>query len=59
MMHTEVCKEELAQAIDRQLRVIINILLFKKCTIKALKNKAVPNLKQYCMHCYVALGNVF
>ena len=24
-----------------------------------LKNKAVLNLKQSCMHCYVALSNVF
>ena len=28
-------------------------------TTKNLKNKAVFNLKQYCMHCYVTLSNVF
>ena len=27
--------------------------------LKKLKNKAVLNLKQYCMRCYVALSYVF
>ena len=41
-------KEELAWVIDKRLRVISNKML----------NKAVLNLKQYCMHCYVTLSNV-
>ena len=28
-------------------------------SIKELKNKAVLNLKQYYVHCYVVLSNVF
>ena len=56
-------KEELTWAIDKRLRVISTIVLFKnsKSTkeLKKLKNKAVLNLKQYCMHCYVALSYVF
>ena len=56
-------KEELTWAIDKQLRVISTIMLFKnsKSTkeLKKLKNKAVLNLKQYCMRCYVALSHVF
>ena len=28
-------------------------------TTKNLKSKTVFNLKQYCMHCYVTLSNVF
>ena len=35
---------------------VINIITFySSYTIKKLKKKAVINLKQYCMHCYVAL----
>ena len=51
-------KEELARAIDKRLRFKNNKMLFKTVTplrnqrIKQL-NKAVLNLKQYCMHCYV------
>ena len=26
---------------------------------KNLKNKAIFDLKQYCMHCFVTLSNVF
>ena len=26
---------------------------------KKLKNKAILNLKQYCMCCYVTLSNIF
>ena len=57
-------KEELAWAIDKRFRVNSNKMLFK--TVIPLKNqrikqlnKAVLNLKQYCMHCYVTLSNVF
>ena len=53
--------EELAWAVDKQLRVISNKMLFKAVvrTTKKLKKKAVLNLKQYCMHYYVTLSNVF
>ena len=42
-------------------RFIINTMLFKTVSYasKILKNKAVFNLKRYCMHCYVTLSNVF
>ena len=50
-------------AIDKRLWVISTIMLFKnsKSTkeLNKLKNKAVLNLKQYCMRCYVALSYVF
>ena len=56
-------KEELTWAIDKRLRIISTIMLFKnsKSTkeLKKLKNKPVLNLKQYCMRCYVALSYVF
>ena len=52
-------KEELAWAIDKWLRVINTIMLFKnsKSTkeLKELKNIAILNLS---IHCYVALSNV-
>ena len=44
-------KEELAQAVDKQLRVIITIILFK-----ISKELDVLNLKQNCIRCYVALS---
>ena len=57
-------KEELAWAIDKRFQVNSNKMLFK--TVIPLKNqrikqlnKAVLNLKQYCMRCYVTLSNVF
>ena len=54
VVHISMClKEELAWATDKQPRVISNIALFKK----QLKHKAVLNLNQYCMHCYVVLSN--
>ena len=66
MAYMNVCvsrrlKEELAWVIDKWLRVISNKILFKTVVpcIKKLKNKAVLNLKQYCMRCYVTLNNVF
>ena len=57
-------KEELAWAIDKRLRFISTIMLFKnskstKELKETIKNKAVLNLKQYCMRCYVALSYVF
>ena len=52
-------KEELAWAMDKQLRVVSNEKLFKQLyATKKLKKKAVLNLKQYCMHYYVTLSNV-
>ena len=41
--HIQVFKEELAWAIDKQLRLIINATLFKAViyTTKNLKNKAI------------------
>ena len=63
MAYMNVCiskrlKEELAWAIDKWLCVISIKMLFKTVvrTTKKLKNKT---LKLYCMHCYVALSNVF
>ena len=53
-------KEELVWAIDERLQVISNKMLFRTVityTTKKLKNKGI--LTQYCMHCYVALSNMF
>ena len=50
-------KEELAWAVDKWLLIINTIMLCN--STKELKNKAVLNLKQYCIHCYVALSDVF
>ena len=52
-------KEELAWAIDKQLRVISNKMLLKQLYYKETKEKAILNLKQYCMHYHVILSNVF
>ena len=58
-------KEELAWAADKYLWVIGTIMLFKNSYstkelkgTKIVKNKAVLNLKQYCLRCYVTLSNV-
>ena len=65
MADVDICvsshlKEELTWAIDKRLRVISTIMLFKNSkSTKELKNKAVLNLRQYCMCCYVALSYVF
>ena len=59
-MHVRISshlKEELAWAIDNRLRAISTIILFK--STKELKNKAILNLKQYCIHCYVTLSHIF
>ena len=46
-------KEELTWAIDKRLRIISTIMLFKNSnSTKELKNKAVLNLKQY----YILVG---
>ena len=50
-------KEELAWAVDKRLRIISAIMLCN--STKELKNKAILNLKQYCICCYVALSDVF
>ena len=47
-------KEELGLALDKRLQLISMMY-----TTKNLKNKAVFNLKQYCMHCYVTFSIVF
>ena len=57
-------KEELTWAIDKRLWVISTIICYLKNSkstkeLNKLKNKAVLNLKQYCMRCYVALSYVF
>ena len=53
-------KEELTWAVDKQLRVISTIMVFKNSkTTKELKGTSCFNLKQYCICCYVALSNVF
>ena len=55
----EFIKEELAWAIDKQLQVISNKMLFNIviATTKKLKKKALNNV--VAMRCYVALSNVF
>ena len=53
-------KEELTWAIDKWLWVTSNTNDIKNSiTPKNLKNKAVLNLKKYCMHCYMTLSNIF
>ena len=57
-----IFKRRAGWAADKWLWVISTIMLFKKLVLrsyKQLKYKAVLNLKQYCLHCYVALSNVF
>ena len=55
-------KEELAWATDKQFQVI-RLIKTVSYNTEGLKNKAVLNLKQYCMCCYVqgyvVLSNVF
>ena len=50
-------KEELACSIDKWFWLIIKCNI--SYTTKNLKNKAIFNLKQYCMRCYMTLSNVF
>ena len=38
---------------------LLFITVYNNYTTKKLKNKAILNLKQYCMRCYVALSYVF
>ena len=45
-------KEELAWVIDKRLQLI-------SYTTKNLKNKAIFNLKQYCMCYYVTFSDIF
>ena len=52
----KVFKRELAWAMDKWLQVISNKIVY---TTKTLKNKAILNLKQHRMHCYVTLSNIF
>ena len=53
-------KEELAWAIDKRLQFISYLILLKTfIPLKKIKNKDLLNLKQYCIHCYMALSNVF
>ena len=61
--HTHIMhlKEELAWAIDKWLWVINNTMSFKICsyTTMKLKNKVALNLKQYFVHYYDVISNVF
>ena len=62
MVDVDVCllshlKEELAWAIDKQFPVITTIMLFK--ATKELKKTSCFKFKEYCIHCYVALSNIF
>ena len=65
MVGIDVCvlshlKEELNWAVDKWLQVISTIMLFKNTKeLIGTKNKAVLNLKQYCMRCYVTLSYIF
>ena len=63
MVDVDICilshlKEELAWAIDKQLPVI-SIIMLCKSTEELKGIKAILNLKQYCMRCYVALSDIF
>ena len=59
-MHIEVYKKELAWAIHKWLRVFSSIMLIKNhYNAEEQKNIVILSLKQYCMHCYVVLSNVF
>ena len=51
-------KEELVWAIDEQLRLINNKMLFKIILPLKTKNKPIMDLKQHCMHCYVTPSNI-
>ena len=54
-------KEELAWAIYKRLRVISAIMFFKssKSTKELKGTKVILNLKQNCIHCYVALSVMY
>ena len=56
-------KEKLTWAVDKWLRIISTIMLFKNSNstkkLKGTKYKAVLNFKKYCISCYVALSDVF
>ena len=53
-------KEQLVWAVDKRLRVVSTIMLFKNSkTTKELKGTSHFKFKQYCIHCYVALSNIF
>ena len=60
MIDIDICilshlKEKLAWAVDKRLQVISTIMLFKNTKeLKRTKNKAILNLEQCCIHCYVA-----
>ena len=55
-MHIEMYERRAAWALDQQLQVVIMQCYLNSYTTKNLKNK---DLKQYCMHYYVTLSNVF
>ena len=53
-------KEELTWVIDKRLRVISTVMLFKSTKeLKETKEQSRFKLKQYCMCCYVALSYKF
>ena len=60
-MGIHILRHLLAWAIDKWLWVISIIMLFKTVihASKKLKNNAILNLKQYYIHCGVALSKVF
>ena len=51
-------KEELAWAVDKRLWIISAIMFFKssKSTKELKGTEVILNLKQNCIHCYVALS---
>ena len=56
-LHVSRClKEELAWVVDKWLGLLV--IYTVGYTTKKLTNKAILNLKQYCMHCYVALSDI-
>ena len=52
-------KHELSWAADKRLWVISTIMMLKTVIKLRRKEVNVLNLKQYCIHCYVSLGNIF
>ena len=63
-MREHVCIEVFKRRAGLSYRQMVSgyllfITVYNNYTTKKLKNKAILNLKQYCMRCYVALSYVF
>ena len=58
-MRIEIFKRRVGLGYRNGYRLLAIKCYLNSCTTKKLKNKAVSILKQYYMHCYVTLSNVF